>query len=131
METEPNQPMDEIIRKDGRYSPEAFSFLHEGLSRTVELVYGEGSRPVGESHVSGQDLCRGLATLARERWGLLAKTVLTRWNIRESIDFGNMVYLLIDAGFMHKNDEDSIEDFRDVFTFDEAFDKGGEFELKQ
>jgi uncharacterized repeat protein (TIGR04138 family) len=62
---------------------------------------------------------------------MLARTVLRKWNIRETIDFGNMVYLLVEHEFMRKTDEDSLEDFRDVFDFDEAFAVGGEFELKE
>ncbi len=42
-----------------------------------------------------------------------------------------MVYLLIDHDFMKKTDEDSLEDFRDVFDFDKAFRSKGEFELKE
>jgi len=44
---------------------------------------------------------------------------------------GNMVYLLIDHGFMRKTEEDSIEDFRDVFDFDKVFKVNDEFELEE
>jgi len=66
-----------------------------------------------------------------ERWGLLAKTVLAKWNIHATIDFGNMVYLLVEHDFMRKTEEDSLEDFRDVFDFDAAFAPGDSFELKE
>jgi len=55
--------------------------------------------------------------------------VLARWNIRATIDFGHMVYLLIDNEFMHKTPEDSVEDFRDVYDFSEAFRDVDDFEL--
>ncbi len=141
--------MEDVIRSDGRYPLEAYAFLHDGLTTAVRKIYGSGPaegvqeheavRKIygpgpGEGvqrHVSGQDLCGSLRDLALERWGMLARTVLRKWNIRETIDFGNMVYLLVEHDFMKKTDEDSLEDFRDVFDFDEAFAHGGEFELKE
>lgn len=122
--------MDEVIREDGRYPPEAFGFLHEGLTRAVKEIYGD-EETVGQRHVTGPQLCQSLRELAAERWGMLARTVLAGWNVHGTIDFGNMVYLLVDNAFMRKTDEDSLEDFRDVYDFDEAFRMKGEFELKE
>jgi uncharacterized repeat protein (TIGR04138 family) len=42
-----------------------------------------------------------------------------------------MVYLLVEHNFMRKTAEDSLEDFRDVFDFEEAFGDSGQFELKE
>ncbi|MFP4054862.1 MAG: Minf_1886 family protein [Phycisphaerae bacterium] len=136
---EPIENMEEVIRRDGRYPPEAFGFLHDGLNYAVEHVHGDAppephpddpDAPHGR-HVTGQELCWALRDLALERWGMLARTVLRRWNLRRTIDFGNMVYLMIEHGFMRKTEEDSIEDFRDVFDFDEALQFQDEFELKE
>ena len=130
MSEEPKISMEAVVRSDGRYPLEAYAFLHEGLSRAVKQVHG-GELPEGAaSHVTGQDLCHALRELAIERWGMLALTVLGRWNIRATIDFGNMVYLLIQHGYMRKTDEDSLEDFRDVYDFAKAFDVGDQFEIK-
>jgi len=71
--------------------------------------------------VTGQQLCLALRDLAKERWGLLAQTVLARWNIHSTLDFGNMVFLQIQSGHMGSTPEDSLEDFRDVYDFSEAF----------
>ena len=59
--------------------------------------------------------------MAIRRWGLVAKTVLASWNIRTTLDFGRIVYALIDNDMMQKTEGDSLEDFRDVFDFDQAF----------
>ncbi|MFP4139396.1 MAG: Minf_1886 family protein [Planctomycetota bacterium] len=133
---QPARSMEEVVRDDGRYAPEAFGFLHDGLNRAVEDAHGlaEPEDPELESphrHVTGQELAWALRDVAIDRWGMLARTVLRRWGIRRTIDFGNMVYLMIEAGFMRKTDEDSLEDFRDVYDFDEAFSFKGEFELKE
>jgi uncharacterized repeat protein (TIGR04138 family) len=124
--------MEEVIHSDGRYPPEAYAFLHEGLARAVKARYGKDA--LGETtqhHVTGRELCLALRDFSLDRWGMLARVVLARWNIRASIDFGNMVYLLIKHNFMRKTEGDSIEDFRDVFDFQAAFGAGYRFELKQ
>lgn len=129
--------MDEVIRDDGRYPPEAYEFLHEGLTSAVKDVHGTrlpetaDEAAQGKSHVTGSQLCIALRDLARERWGMLAKAVLTRWNIRATIDFGNMVYVLIRYNYMRKTEEDSLEDFRGVYDFDDAFDGADRFELTE
>ncbi len=130
MPEEPQLSMEQVIRSDGRYPMEAYAFLHEALNEAVKKHHGEAGS-LGPRHVTGRQLCEALRDLASERWGMMAKTVLAKWNIRETLDFGNMVYLLVDYGFMKKTEEDSIEDFRDVFSFDEAFRGSGEFELKE
>ncbi|MCK4602118.1 MAG: hypothetical protein KAU28_06610 [Phycisphaerae bacterium] len=131
MPEEPKESMEEVIRKDGRYPPAAYAFLNEGLGMAVKETYGNEPAPSGQRHVTGRQMCMALRKRAIEKWGMLARTVLKRWNIRATIDFGNMVYLLINQGFMRKTEEDSIEDFRDVYSFSETFDVGGEFELKE
>lgn len=127
---EPEKPLEQVIQEDGRYPAEAYAFLREGLAKSVKEVYGQ-EESSGQHHVTGRQLCLSLKSLAAERWGLLARTVLGRWNIRATIDFGNMVYLMIQHGYMKKTDEDSLEDFRNVYTFAEAFRDRDEFELKE
>lgn len=131
MAEKPEKSMEDVIRQDGRYPPEAYSFLHEGLSRAVKGVYGDEHRGEGKRHVTGKQLCLAMRDLAVERWGLLARTVLRKWNIRETVDFGNMVYLLIEHNLMQKTPEDSLDDFRDVFDFAQAFRLAGKFDLKE
>jgi uncharacterized repeat protein (TIGR04138 family) len=123
------QAIEEVIRKDGRYPREAFAFLQEGLTRAVKQVHGETELPPGRRHVTGRQLCLALRDLAVENWGLLALPVLERWNLRATIDFGNMVYLLIQHDLMAKTEEDSVEDFRDVYDFAEAFELDEDFQL--
>jgi len=131
MQEEPMKSMQQVIIDDGRYPPEAFAFLHEGLNRAVQEVYRGQAGSEGQHHVSGQQLCRALRDLAIERWGLMAQAVLAKWNVRRTIDFGNMVYLLIENQYMRKTDEDSLEHFRGVYDFDKAFGSYEAFELKE
>ncbi len=133
MSDSPQESMEQVIRDDGRYPPEAYEFLHAGLGQAVkDHRRSESDDESQESnHVTGNQMCCALRDLAIERWGLLAQTVLDRWNVRATIDFGNMVYLLIRHSFMRKTDEDSIEDFRDVYEFKDAFKGADHFELTE
>ena len=74
-------------------------------------------------HVTGQQLCLGLRELAIQRYGLLAKTVLHKWGVRKTDDFGTIVYAMIDRAELRSSDRDSIEDFAGVYDFDEAFEQ--------
>lgn len=106
-----------------KYPAGAFEFVQRGLEYTVNRLHGKlkaGQEPVSR-HVSGQDLCAGLRDYAIAQYGLMARTVLRKWQITSCQDFGQIVFAMVDAGLMHKNDEDSIKDFADVFDFADAF----------
>ncbi len=107
----------------GPFPPQAYQFVREGLAHTVKSIHGDmGPMSEDESrHVSGQQLCLGLRDYAVKQYGLLARTVLRNWHITETADFGRIVFAMIDAGLMRKTDEDSMDDFRGVFDFEEAF----------
>lgn len=111
-----------VREKAGPFPPQAYQFVREGLAHTVTLIHGTGARSDDESrHVSGQQLCQGLRDFATKQYGLLARTVLARWHIHTTEDFGRIVFAMIDAELMRKTDDDTIEDFRGVYDFDEAF----------
>lgn len=112
----------EILAKAGPYPLQAYEFVRQGLAHTVATVHGEGESAGDESrHVSGQQLCLGLRDYAIRQYGMLARTVLARWGVHRTEDFGVMVFALIEAGLLRKTAEDSPEDFRGVYDFAEAF----------
>ena len=106
----------------GAYPPEAYDFVQQGLSYTVAQVHGPSAKPRASRHVSGQDLCEGIREYALNQYGLLARTVLRHWNITTTLDFGRIVFALIEAGQMQKTDDDTIDDFRNVYDFRAAFE---------
>jgi uncharacterized repeat protein (TIGR04138 family) len=107
----------------GRYPTHAYEFIHEGLDHTVKQVYGPQRPQANESrHVSGQQLCEGLRELALSKWGRMACTVLRRWNITSTLDFGRIVFNLIEDGQMQKVEEDTLDDFKNVYNFQTAFE---------
>ena len=121
-------PLKSVVEVAARtpYPPESFAFVREGLYLAAKREYGPEPEMVNPAmaskrHVSGAQLSETLRDLAIQRWGLMADTVLSRWHIHRSLDFGKIVYAMIDNQLMQKNDGDSLEDFRDVYDFDQAF----------
>jgi uncharacterized repeat protein (TIGR04138 family) len=124
----PDVSIEDVIALDGRYPPAAVQFVREGLNHTVGRVYPKGGSPGGRRHVSGQQLCQGLRELALGRWGYLARSVLKHWNITRTRDFGEIVFLLVNSGWMHKEPTDCLEDFDEAYDFADAF--GRQFTLR-
>ena len=137
---QPPQPeektLEDVVEAVGLYPIEAYQFVSDGLGYTVSKIHGEEQpaaarvaalrprkEPPQSRHVTGRDLCEGLREYALLKWGLLARTVLARWNVRKTFDFGRIVFALVDNGLMAKTEEDTIDDFRDVYDF-KAFDTG-------
>jgi uncharacterized repeat protein (TIGR04138 family) len=131
-EEPPVKPLQQIVDELGLYPIEAFHFVQQGLECTVKRLHGEAEPEESHSrHVSGQELCEGLREFALVQWGLLARTVLQRWNITSTLDFGKIVFALIDGGRMQKTDADSLDDFRNVYDFRTAFEGDYKIEHKQ
>ena len=122
--------LQDVVDDIGLYPVEAYEFLQRGLSYTVNKVHGSVEEPSATHHVSGQQLCEGLREFALTQWGLLAGTVLRRWNITSTLDFGRIVFAMVDNGLMHKTDDDTIEDFRNIFDFKSSFERNYKIECK-
>ena len=107
--------LDELIRRDPRYTHEAYRFVLEALGYTIEQL-GE------HRHVTGRELLYGARDLALDCWGLMARHVLPSWGIRSTDDVGEIVFNMIDTGLLAKTDQDKREDFSHVYGFADAFD---------
>ena len=117
--------LSEVVESVGVYPLEAFHFVQQGLAFSVDQFHGRNVPVEPEHrHISGQQLCEGLRQFALSKWGMLARTVLTRWQITSTMDFGRIVFALIEAGHMQKTDRDRIDDFRNVYDFKSAFEAG-------
>ncbi|MBE7463319.1 MAG: hypothetical protein HS116_07430 [Planctomycetes bacterium] len=111
-----------LLKREPRYKREAYNFVREALDYTVRK---RGKR----GHVTGRDLAMGLRDLARERFGLMAKTVLNQWGLTETADIGALVFNMVEEELMIKQDSDRREDFANVYDFEEAFNHEFEIEL--
>lgn len=107
-----------ICARERRYAPEAYLFVHDGLMVTLKRVQDKEKKP---RQITGAELAAGLRIHALEQYGPLAMTVLDRWGLRTTRDFGEIVFALLAAGLLGKTPEDKIEDFDDLYDFDAAF----------
>jgi uncharacterized repeat protein (TIGR04138 family) len=113
---------------DKRYAIEAYEFLCHALAytqQTLDRVPEPGTRPEDalDKHVSGKELCEGIRQFALKQFGPLAHVVFKNWRVHGTLDFGKMVYHLIDAGVWHKSPTDRLEDFDEQFDFEQALVK--------
>ena len=122
MKQQPEKTIEEVIAEDGRYCLEAVQFVREGLSYAVEIYHPQKQSNV-RKHVGGAQLCEGMRLLALKRWGFLAFSVLASWNIHATRDFGEIVFLLVNSGWMQKEHDDELVDFDNVFDFAESLKK--------
>ena len=111
-----------VLNKDRRYSPESYSFVMAALDFTAKKLKRKG-------HVSGQELLDGIRDYALEQFGPLVRTVFEHWGIKETNDFGEIVFNMIGAGILGKSECDSKDDFDNRYDFKTAFDKGYEYTL--
>jgi len=116
----PNELTDRIRRKivesglDTRYNVGAYEFVMGGLDFCTTKI-GE------KRHVTGQELSKALLMLAHRQFGPMAKSVLNRWGVKTTDDFGSIVYNMIRVGILDKRPEDSLDDFNDVIDIDALF----------
>ena len=121
--------IEQIAQEDGRYDIKALKFVFDGLGETIREIREESECDSGNRHITGAELARGIANLARQRWGFLANMVLNRWGLSTTRDMGEIVYLMIKHNWMTAQETDRIEDFDDVYDFHEVFEKRFRFEM--
>jgi len=116
-----------------RYHPEAKRFVFEALQYTQEKLKRPRPRTPEdeEAHITGQELLNGIREVAQRRFGLLARTVFTHWGVERTEDFGRIVFELIDQGEMRKTERDTLEDFVDVYDFEQALQSDYKIDTKQ
>ena len=109
--------VENIYAKDRRYREDAYVFVMEALAYTQKKF----NRP---KHVRGEEMLIGLRELLLEQFGPMTMMVLSHWGIRSTEDFGNIVFNLVENRVLSKTEDDSIEEFRNGYDFDEAFQSG-------
>ncbi len=108
--------LDRLVERNPRFHGKAYMFILSSLHHVID----ELDQP---RHISGPELAEGARLLAIEQFGPLARTVLEHWGIHSTLDLGEIVFALVDAGILTKQDDDRLEDFRGLFDFEEAFER--------
>ena len=109
------------MRADQRYHRDAYVFLRDALDYTTKQQ--KKSKGAAVRHVAGPELLEGVRLYALKEFGPMALTVFSYWGIERCEDIGQMVFNLIGAGIFGKTEQDSLEDFKSVYTFQDAFVK--------
>ena len=105
-----------ICRTDDRFKPEAYSFIMESLEHTLRGL----EKP---RHITADELLHGLCEHAKARYGLLAYTMLGSWGINTAKDVGVVVYNLVDARVLSKQDSDRYGDFDNGYDLKDILDE--------
>ncbi len=103
-----------LADRRGVFRADAYFFVLEALENAMEAMEKRG-------HITGEDLLDWIRELGRERYGVMAGDVFNAWGVHATIDFGRIVFHLVEAGLLRKRDEDSLSDFVDKFDFQDAF----------
>lgn len=116
------QHLSGICGRDTRYKEDAYLFVMTALSRAVQAL--EAPR-----HVTGSELLKGLQEEAEQQFGPMAKSVFEHWGVKNSLDFGHIVFNMVQEGILSKTDKDCLEDFRDGVFFENLFDGDSSYRL--
>jgi len=111
--------IDDILRNEDRYAPDAYLFVRQALDLTVKMLNKPQTGP--HRHVSGRELLEGFRRHALHEFGPMARTVLRSWGVTSTADVGEIVFRLVESGVLGKTDKDSKQDFTDGYDFHEAF----------
>jgi uncharacterized repeat protein (TIGR04138 family) len=109
----------EIQAKDRRYHRAAYLFVREALDHTQKTIAKDTRGRI--RHVTGQELLGGIREFALHQFGPMAKTVLEEWGVRCRQDFGEIVFNMVEVGWLAKTEKDSRTDFQEGYDFDDAF----------
>ncbi len=108
--------MDRIRIREPRFDEQAYLFVLAALEHCQSHL---GAR----RHINGAELSRGCRDLALERYGLMARLVLEHWGVTSTADLGDIVFTLVDLGFLLSQPQDKREEFLAVYDFDRAFEQ--------
>ncbi len=112
----------EIRRRDRRFGRNAYYFVLDALDHTI-VHLGRDAAAGDERHIDGHELLEGIRELGADQFGPMASLVFKRWGLRNTEDFGEIVFSLIESGLLSRRAEDSRLDFSNGYEFDSAFEE--------
>ena len=116
------EAIEQIAARDRRYHREAYFFLREALDHTQKMI-GKLPKKNEVRHVSGQELLNGIREYALQQFGPMTLSVFEEWGVTCCLDFGEIVFNMVETKLLAKTENDSREDFRKGYDFHDAFRK--------
>ena len=114
--------IEQIVAKDPRYHRESYFFVREALDHTRKLI-ARTPRKSDVRHVTGQELLNGIREHALHQFGPMTLTVFEAWGIHRCEDFGEIVFNMVETKLLAKTEQDSRDDFKEGYHFDDVFRK--------
>ena len=115
------EALEKILGQDPRYQRDAYLFVREALDHTQKSIVKESKGEL--RHVTGQELLGGIRDYALSQFGPMVTTVFEEWGIKSCADFGEIVFNMVETGWLAKTEKDTREDFHSGYDFFEAFRK--------
>src|SRR5436190_5248439 len=113
-----DEALDQVLSTAPGFDRAAYYFLRDALDYTLK----QRKKATGEvGHVNGSQLLDGIRQHALKQFGPMVPTVFEYWGVNRTVDFGTMVFNLVEVGIFGKTDSDSLDDFKEVYSFHEAF----------
>lgn len=109
----------QILETEKRFQPGAYFLVREVLDFTVDRLAKSGSGD--KRHVSGRELLEGFRDYLLQEYGPMSATLLRDWGITNCREVGEIVFLFIEHGVFGKQDSDTLDDFDEIYDFEEAF----------
>lgn len=116
--------VEKLCEEDSRYKAEAYEFVMEALRYTQR-------RFKKERHVTGDQLLTGIKDMTVRKFGPLALNVLHHWGVKNTEDFGHIVFNMVQHHLLAKQDDDTFDSFRTGYDFEEVFHKGYRRQLER
>ncbi len=114
-----DKTVNSICRRKREYKREAYFFVREALDYTVKKLHTQSS--ANHRHVSGAELLAGIKEFSLKEFGPMTITVFRQWGITKTSDFGEIVFDLVETGLLGKTEEDTKDDFDNIYDFQEEF----------
>lgn len=119
----------DVIKKDPRYGIQAYQFVFEALDyTTTQLGKSMFKTTDVDRHVTGKELMEGIRKFGLNQFGYMALVVFEQWGIHQDVDFGNIVFNLVESGLMGKTETDTKEDFKNSYDLRKVFNDEFKFE---
>ena len=106
--------MDRILLRERRFHEQAYLFVLAALEHCQTKLKVR-------RHINGPELAHSCRDLALERYGVMARLVLEYWGVTSTADIGDIVFTLVDLGFLLSQPQDSRDEFFGVYEFASAF----------
>lgn len=114
--------LNNTLKADARFKEEAYLFVMASLGRSLQGL----EKP---RHISGSELLGSIRQEAEDQFGPMAMAVLNYWGIKNSLDFGVIVFNMVREGILSKSDNDQLDDFKDSVFFENLFDQDSGYQL--